>query len=238
MPPSGIPSPSVLGDGVWAGSEEFHDVIRTTLTDAVDGPVLAIGIRTDSDAHLAATRALFGDREIVSLDIHPGNGVDIVGDIHDVRSIFPDAHFACVYSESVIEHLAMPWVATLEMMRVLKPGGVLAHSIPWTLPTHSQPNDFFRISAEGLQNLFSPQIGCRTITTGEGGPSRIVPEPYWRTEAFEDMPSLVSPSMTWIVAQKVSDAAAAAHWPYDSDRGRIQAAEYPLGGVLRDWTQL
>jgi SAM-dependent methyltransferase len=236
-PPSDISSPSALDDGVWAGADAFHNLIRTTLADAVDGPVLAIGIRTDNNEQLAATRALFGDREIISLDIHSGNGVDVVGDIHDVRSIFTDAQFACVYSESVIEHLAMPWVAALEMLRVLKPGGVLAHSVPWVWPSHSQPNDFFRMSAEGLHNLFSPQIGCQTIHTGEGAPARVVPEPAWRTALYEDMPSLVSPSMTWIVAQKVSDAASAAHWPYDSEQGRIQAAEYPEGGINRDWTQ-
>jgi hypothetical protein len=131
----------------------------------------------------------------------------------------------------------MPWVAALEMLRVLKPGGVLAHSIPWVWPSHSQPNDFFRMSAEGLHNLFSPQIGCRTIQTGEGAPARVIPEQSWRTALYEDMPSLVSPSMTWIVAQKVSDAASAAHWPYDSEQGRRQAAEYPEGGINRDWTQ-
>lgn len=236
-PASGVPSQANLGDGVRDAADEFHNLIRTTLAEAVEGPVLAIGIRTDNNEQLAATRALFGDREIISLDIHSGNGVDVVGDIHDVRSIFTDAQFACVYSESVIEHLAMPWVAALEMLRVLKPGGVLAHSIPWVWPSHSQPNDFFRISAEGLHNLFSPQIGCRTIQTGEGALARVVPEPSWRTALYEDMPSLVSPSMTWIVSQKISDAASAARWPYDSENGRIQAAEYPEGGINRDWTQ-
>jgi 2-polyprenyl-3-methyl-5-hydroxy-6-metoxy-1,4-benzoquinol methylase len=234
---SGGPSHATLGESVWDEADGFRTLIRTTLAEAVDGPVLAIGIRTDNNEQLAATRALFGGREIISLDIHSGNGVDVVGDIHDVQSIFADAQFACVYSDSVIEHLAMPWVAALEMLRVLKPGGVLAHSIPWVWPSHSQPNDFFRMSAEGLHNLFSPQIGCRTIQTGEGALARVVPEPSWRTGLYEDMPSLVSPSMTWIVSQKVSDAASAAHWPYDSEQGRIQAAEYPEGGINRDWTQ-
>jgi SAM-dependent methyltransferase len=234
---SGGPSPVNLEDGLRDASDAFHNLVRSTLAETVDGPVLAIGIRTDNNEQLAATRALFGNREIISLDIHSGNGVDVVGDIHDVRSIFTDAQFACVYSESVIEHLAMPWVAALEMLRVLKPGGVLAHSIPWVWPSHSQPNDFFRMSAEGLHNLFSPQIGCRTIQAGEGAMARVVPEPSWRTALYEDMPSLVSPSMTWIVAQKVSDAASAAHWPYDTEQGRIQAAEYPEGGINRDWTQ-
>ncbi len=236
-PEAGLPSQSAAEDGVWAGAEAFHNQLRRSLREAPDGPVLAIGIRTDNDAQLAATRALFGDRKIISLDIHAGNGVDVVGDIHDVRSIFPDAHFACVYSESVIEHLAMPWVATLEMLRVLKTGGILAHSVPWVWPSHSQPNDFFRMSAEGLQNLFSTQIGCHTIQAGEGEPARVIPEPYWRSESYEDMPTLVSPSMTWIVSQKVSDAASTAHWPYDSQQGLIQAAEYPEDGIIRDWTQ-
>ena len=234
--------PSMSESGVAASlfSErsaiEFHDAIRSAVADAVDGPVLAIGIRTDNIEQLEATRAIFGDREVVSLDIHPGNGVDIVADIHDLRSTFTDGHFAVVYSENVLEHLAMPWVGALEMLRVLKLGGVVAHSVPWIWPSHSQPNDFFRISADGLEQLFSPMIGCHTIAKGEGQPARVIPEPQWRSDIFVDMPSLVSPSKSWIVSQKFSDDASRATWPYDTVNGKLRSSDYPVEGVLRDWS--
>ncbi|CAB4558001.1 unannotated protein [freshwater metagenome] len=216
-------------------TRSFRTEVAKAVSHAPDGPVLAIGIRTDDANRLAEIRSLFGSRQIVSLDIHAGPGVDVVGDIHDLRAQFAADQFAVVFSESVIEHLAMPWVAVLEMLRVVKPGGIMAHSVPWVWPSHSQPNDFFRVSAEGLQTLFSVEIGCRTMVAGESDVARVIPEADRRSPAFDDMPSFVSPSTTWIITEKVSDAGLAASWPYDSETGRERAHDYPVDGIAQNW---
>ena len=213
----------------------FGEALTEAVAKAPDGPVLAIGIRSNDQGQHDKIRLLFGDREVVSLDIHAGPGVDVVGDVHNLRAHFPEKKFAVVYSESVLEHLAMPWVAAAEMLRVVKSDGVLGHVVPWVWPTHAQPNDFFRISVEGLQTLFSPEIGCSTIASGESHCVRVVPNPDWRSPTHEEMPTLVSAGQSWIIATKVSDAAANVSWPYDDNEGRARAMRYPVDGIVKKW---
>jgi SAM-dependent methyltransferase len=213
----------------------FVNAFTEEAANAPDGPVLAIGIRSNDPEQRDKIQALFGEREVVSLDIHEGPGVDVVGDVHNLRAQFPDKKFAVIYSESVLEHLAMPWVAAVEMLRVLKPGGVLGHAVPWVWPTHSQPNDFFRLSMEGLQTLFSPGIGCSTIRSGEASFARVVPNADWLSPTYEDMPTLVSASQSWIITKKVSDAATRVSWPYDDNEGRARAMSYPVDGIVKKW---
>jgi 2-polyprenyl-3-methyl-5-hydroxy-6-metoxy-1,4-benzoquinol methylase len=213
----------------------FVDAFAKEVANAPDGPVLAIGIRSNDTEQHDKLQALFGEREVVSLDIHAGPGVDVVGDVHDLRAQFPDKKFAVIFSGQVLEHLAMPWVAAVEMLRVLKPGGVMGHTVPWVWPTHAQPNDFFRFSAEGLQTLFSHEIGCSTIISGGTSFARVVPNADWLSPKHEDMPTLVSAGQSWIITTKVSDAAASVSWPYNAEEGRVRARNYPVDGIARKW---
>jgi SAM-dependent methyltransferase len=213
----------------------FVDAFAKEVANAPDGPVLAIGIRSNDTEQHDKLQELFGEREVVSLDIHAGPGVDVVGDVHDLRAQFPDTKFAVIFSGQVLEHLAMPWVAAVEMLRVLKPGGVMGHTVPWVWPTHAQPNDFFRFSAEGLQTLFSPEIGCSTIISGGSSFARVVPNADWLSPTHEDMPTLVSAGQSWIITKKVSDAAASVSWPYNAEEGRVRARNYPVDGIAAKW---
>ncbi len=213
----------------------FVDAFAMEVANAPDGPVLAIGIRSNDTEQHDKLQALFGEREVVSLDIHAGPGVDVVADVHNLRAQFPVKKFAVIFSGQVLEHLAMPWVAVVEMLRVLKPGGVMGHIVPWVWPTHAQPNDFFRFSAEGLQTLFSHEIGCSTIISGETSFARVVPNADWLSPTHEDMPTLVSAGQSWIITMKVSDAAASVSWPYHAEERRIHARNYPVDGIARKW---
>jgi hypothetical protein len=49
------------------------------------------------------------------------------------------------------------------------------------------------------------------------------------------MPTLVSPSRTWIIAKKVSDAATSVSWPYNEEEGRLRAGGYPIEGIAQNW---
>jgi hypothetical protein len=49
------------------------------------------------------------------------------------------------------------------------------------------------------------------------------------------MPTLFSPSKTWIIAKKVSDAATSVSWPYEVEEGRLRAAGYPIEGIAQKW---
>lgn len=56
-------------------------------------------------------------------------GALVVGDVHDLP--FADKSFDCVYSKEVMEHSPCPFLALLEINRVLRPGGEFCHLIPW-----------------------------------------------------------------------------------------------------------
>ena len=53
----------------------------------------------------------------------------------------------------VLEHIPDTELVLAEIQRVLKPGGILYISAPFTYPAHDLPHDYFRFSVEGLQYL-------------------------------------------------------------------------------------
>ena len=66
---------------------------------------------------------------------------------------FADASFDTVASFQVLEHTADPFVLVRDMARVLRPGGRLILSAPFSYRVHEAPHDFFRYTAHGLQSL-------------------------------------------------------------------------------------
>lgn len=200
--------------------------IRKLIADAPPGPVLAIGIRSASEAMLAMHTDVFGGREHVGFDIHPGLGVDVVGDAHRLAELVPNDHFAVVVSSSVLEHLAMPWIVAAECAKVLRPGGLAIHLAPWTWPTHAQPNDFWRMSSNGLRQLFGPATGFRVVAGGDVESAVIIPTGPRRVDEIR-MPTTASASTSWVAAEKVDDRARDLRWTYDADEGATLARSYP-----------
>lgn len=68
--------------------------------------------------------------EAVNVDPNPDRWAwaDAAGDAH--RLPFAGGTFNCVVSSHVVPHLRDPLAAFVEMARVLKPGGIVAHVIP------------------------------------------------------------------------------------------------------------
>jgi SAM-dependent methyltransferase len=68
---------------------------------------------------------------------------------------FPDAAFDLVLCTEVLEHIPDPAETIREMQRVLKPGGRLLLTIPWSARFHYQPHDYHRYTPSMLQRLFA-----------------------------------------------------------------------------------
>jgi SAM-dependent methyltransferase len=69
------------------------------------------------------------------------------------RLPFPDGSFDTVLSSQVLEHTPHPGDLVKEMGRVLKPGGVLLLSAPFSFRLHEEPHDYFRYTPHGLTRL-------------------------------------------------------------------------------------
>ncbi|MEN3001829.1 MAG: class I SAM-dependent methyltransferase [Armatimonadota bacterium] len=93
-------------------------------------------------------------RTYVGLDIYPGEKVDVVVQPTE-RWPFPDSSFDVVICTQVLEHVESLQHTLNEIMRVLRPGGVLIASFPFIYNEHGEPNDFRRFSAYGARQLFS-----------------------------------------------------------------------------------
>lgn len=91
-------------------------------------------------------------REFINVDIYPFPEVDIVADAGQLP--FRNDSVDAVVSESVFEHVADAHKVAGEMMRVVKPGGVIYVSAPFIHPFHASPDDFNRWTISGIKNLF------------------------------------------------------------------------------------
>lgn len=70
----------------------------------------------------------------------------------DVEALdFPDAAFNAVVCWSVLEHVPHPQRAIAEMLRVLRPGGTIWVQLPFLLPYHADPHDYWRVTPSGLR---------------------------------------------------------------------------------------
>lgn len=87
------------------------------------------------------------------LDLTAGPNVDVVASDPDHFPI-ADASYDVVISGSTMEHVARPWRWVPELVRVLRPGGLLAIVTHWQFPEHRYPRDYWRFMVDGMELLF------------------------------------------------------------------------------------
>ncbi len=87
------------------------------------------------------------------LDLEPGTSGAIKGDICHCPEVDSNS-FDVVFSMNLLEHVADPWAAAAEMVRVTRPGGLLMHFAPFAWRYHPFPEDYWRFSHTGLKMLF------------------------------------------------------------------------------------
>ena len=79
----------------------------------------------------------------VGVDLHAGNGVDVV--LSDPYVLpFEDDSFDFVFSSSTFEHNAMFWLTFSEAVRVSAPGGIIYLNTPSNGLVHRHPIDAYR----------------------------------------------------------------------------------------------
>lgn len=92
--------------------------------------------------------------QIVTLDITPDTGPDVVADITRYNPHLPEGHFDALLCTEVLEHVVDPFAAIREMRRLLKVGGYLLVTTPLNARIHGPVPDCWRFTEFGLKVLF------------------------------------------------------------------------------------
>ena len=159
-PSTGVPRADTLQHLKWPETLK-------ALCDKEGYRVLEVGSRVVTGAKF---RDMFRHAEYIGFDLYEGENVDVAGDAHRLSSFFPAASFDLVFSSSVLEHLAMPWVAANEMVKLLKKGGYVFAETHYCYGAHELPWHFFQFSERALKVLFPEAHGIRCIEAGVSNP--------------------------------------------------------------------
>jgi SAM-dependent methyltransferase len=111
--------------------------------------------------------------EYIGTDIAPGEDVDLVADVHRLTHYTGESAFDIVLTEAGFEHFKYPHLAAHEIMKALRPGGLVFVQTHQTFPIHAVPHDYFRFSTEALRSLFGPRMGMRIHAAGYSSPAAI-----------------------------------------------------------------
>lgn len=88
----------------------------------------------------------------ITLDINPDSGVNIIGSVENIP--LGDSSVDSIVSTQVLEHIKNPQKAVEEFYRVLKSGGYCLVTVPQLNELHEEPNDYFRFTKYGLEEIF------------------------------------------------------------------------------------
>jgi SAM-dependent methyltransferase len=127
---------------VRAMAETFH----------LPEPILEIGsYQVAGQESFANLRSLFPGREYVGLDVRPGPGVDMLGDVEQLPQL--DGSVGTVLAVCTFEHVRRFWKGFEEIYRVLRPDGAVLVACPFYFYIHDYPSDFWRFSPAALEML-------------------------------------------------------------------------------------
>jgi len=91
------------------------------------------------------------DERLVHIDVIRHPVCDCVADA--VRLPFASEAFDLAVAQEALEHVADPFQAVREMVRVLRPGGRIYLQIPFVIGYHPGPEDYWRVTRAGLDAL-------------------------------------------------------------------------------------
>jgi SAM-dependent methyltransferase len=110
----------------------------------------------DVGSGLAPYRELFSHTTYVTCDWNqspyaPEVPPDIVAPADKIP--VEDQAFNAVLCTEVLEHVPAPWEVLSEFHRIIRPGGAVWITVPFTWPLHEQPHDYYRYTEFGLRHL-------------------------------------------------------------------------------------
>jgi SAM-dependent methyltransferase len=106
---------------------------------------------------------------IETIDINPSQGATYTGDITQRNEFLKDETYDVVVCTEVLEHTLNPFDAVNEILRILKPSGLLIASAPFNFRIHGPLPDCWRISLHGWKQLLRAfsSVDVRSVDTSE-----------------------------------------------------------------------
>ncbi len=140
--PRGAP-PGFAAPGAINRGNPYSEVIERCIAECPStGMILEIG---GGDRRRVDPRHL--NAEFLKFEL-----ADIYADIHALP--FADNTFDLVFSQAVFEHVARPFEAARELIRVVRPGGVILTEVAFMQPLHAVPYHYFNMTPWGVEELF------------------------------------------------------------------------------------
>lgn len=97
----------------------------------------------------------FKKSTVETLDIDKKSGATYIADIcANNEGVIPPDHFDYVVCTEVLEHTLQPFDAVKEILRILKPDGIVFSSTPFNFRIHGPLPDCWRFTEHGLRALF------------------------------------------------------------------------------------
>jgi len=135
-----------MHDSAYRNAKRFFEVYGAHIKT---GKVVEIGAQ-DVNGTIRTTAPPW--LEYVGVDYQAGKGVDLV--LEDQYTFpFEDESVDILVSSSCLEHSAMFWVTWLEMLRVVKPNGLIYLNVPSAGDYHGYPVDCWRFQSDAHGGL-------------------------------------------------------------------------------------
>ena len=135
----------------WMWRSGHRDRLTANLLDVVSGlsgRIIDVGGGRDSPLAKGLARSVERVRVDITFEFSPDIQCD--GAVLPLRAEIADA----VIMSEVLEHISEPQLVMAEVLRILKPGGVLVGSTPFLCQgVHADPADFYRYTAQALTHL-------------------------------------------------------------------------------------
>jgi SAM-dependent methyltransferase len=192
------------------------------------GVVVEIGARVVGPSSSLQARRFQPECKFIGVDIHEAPGVDVVADAHFLSEHFEPGSVDGIFSYAVMEHLSCPWLLAAQINKVLKVGGLTLHSVPQAFPIHEMPNDFWRVSSEGLKILFAPEMGFEVLEVGMTTPVKMHVHPTFRKGPMLEFALHDGMAASYVLARKTFDLPdGAVSWPLQRSESMQHSQAYP-----------
>ena len=132
------------------------DLLVKRLSEQYDfmGPVYEFGaFQAPGQEGRSHIRDYFKKLDYVGCDLQKGPGVDRILDLHSID--LPDNSVGTVILSDVLEHVEFCQKALDELLRILKPDGMMILVSVMYFPIHNHPADYWRFTPEAFKSLLS-----------------------------------------------------------------------------------